>query len=173
MRGSTLQYGDVITVTLDVPTSRRCLYELKIPLGDIDNDDVNELFTCSKCHLFACALHDETGYGLVIMRLGDNPDGWHAGVCVDEYFVDITGPRSLDDAASSFQRTNKSSRDTTIEFYGSDLQSFYEAIGAGNQSDDWWCNDGGFTFGGPYEGTVIGDVVRPFVSEFLNRYDWL
>lgn len=175
MSRSPLSVGDVLPVTIDVPTSRRHLYTLTLPIGDIDHPDVIEFFTCSKCHLFACGLHEETGYGLAILRLTTDYDGWHAGVVVgDEYFVDITGPRPIEDAISGFSANNKN-EPADIEFYESDVLAFYKAINTGGPiyDADWWCNDGGFTFAGEYGGMVIGDVVRPFVSEFLKRYRWL
>lgn len=169
MSRSPLSVGDVLPITMSVPTSRRCLYSLSLKIGDIDDADVIEFFTCSKCHLFACALHEETGYGLTVMRVIDNHDWWHAGVTVDnKYFVDITGPRSIEDAIESFSDNNGPA---DIEFYDSDIQAFYRAINPGDYvPDDWWCNDGGFTFANEFGGLVIGDVVRPFVSEFLNRH---
>jgi hypothetical protein len=171
---SPLRIGDVLPLTLDIPTSRRCLYTIDLVLGDIDNDDVIEFFTCSKCHLFACGLHEETGYGFTVLRLKNNYDAWHAGVTVgDEFFVDITGPKPVEDAIKSFSNNN-GDEPVGIEFYENDIQAFYKAINPGNPvSDDWWSNDGGFTFDTEFGGLVIGDVVRPFVSEFLNRYRWI
>jgi hypothetical protein len=171
---SPISVGDVLPLTLSVPTSRRHLYSFDLVIGDIDHDNSIEFFTCSKCHLFACGLHEETGYGLAVLRLSDSA-GWHAGVVVgDEYFVDITGPRPIEDAINAFSSSNNNEQ-VNVEFYESDILSFYKSIndGAPIYDEDWWCNDGGFTFAAEFGGLVIGDVVRPFVSEFLDRYRWL
>lgn len=173
-RSPLLLASGVFNLTLSVPTSRRCLYTLSLPIGDIDDADVIEFFTCSKCHLFACGLHEETGYGLTVLRLDNNEHAWHAGVNIgDEYFVDITGPNPIEEAIESFSNSN-GREPAGIEFYGNDVQAFYKAINLDmSVPDDWWCTDGDFTFVGEYEGLVIGDLVRPFVSEFINRYRWI
>lgn len=160
-----------VTITLDIPTTRRCQYTLELMVGDIDTDDAIEFFTCSKCHLLACAIHEMTAWPLAHMELVGH-GGFHAGVYTPRgYFLDITGPKPMGDAEVAFgdQGSGTYGVHTTIV---NSVSEFYSLLDIGRSvSHDWWCNDGGFTF--ECGDTVIGDIVRPFAATLIDRYDWV
>ena len=165
-----------VTISLDIPTSRREQTEITLTPGDIDTPDAEEFFTCSKCHLLACAVNGLTGWPLAHMELHDlatdqTTDIWHVGVINNNgNFVDITGALPIHEAEKVFRANNEGYR--TVSTIVSTPVELYPLIGVPSDAPEWWYNDGGFTFDTESSFTFIGDLLTPFAKEVVSRYEW-
>lgn len=87
--------AEPVTVTVAQPTMNLGVTELSVIPGVVD-DQARELFLYSACFLLALAVHDRTGWPLLIAELRHDEEwSWvHAGVRTPGgLWLDLDGPR--------------------------------------------------------------------------------
>lgn len=94
-QGSATETAEPVTVTMTQPTMNLEATELTVTPGVVD-DQARELFLYSACFLLALAVHERTGWPLLIAELRhDERWSWvHAGVRTPGgLWLDLDGPR--------------------------------------------------------------------------------